>query len=658
MQQPIRAFVGHSFTQEDSGLVDVILKYLSRIAEMNPNFSWVHAENPEPEMVDIKVLSLLADKNVFIGICTKKERVIEQTCLKKSFFRNFLIAPEKDFQWKTSDWIIQEIGLAVGRGLKVILLLEKDVKTPGALQGNLEYIPLDRSAPEKSFDRLLAMISSLSPKSNQPGEVVTLGRPAEEEKTIEPTTAPGKSEWLIPKSEWKFDNYKKGAMYSVLIDDEAELKNITAAFLASTGGQPELNREHYESYIEYLRIIYSRNGVLANLEKIAETAERPEPLNFLGMSYEHYEEFVRAAGVFDRAAALSSSPTQAVRMLGKAALAYEKAGLRLEATEAENRMRNIVLPDAKDVEHVLKAELKLAEARKEDELALAAMEYLLELNPADNETRFSVAYKYSNVDQQELALLHYLRIPTQERDARSWNNLGVCLDSFDMPIKSVDAYRESDTKGETLAISNLAIKFLNAGFSNEAKVLLERGLQIPDHHKNIDTNLGRLKDAAEKESDLESAALEKAKPISEFYRNFGRSIASPLLEPLSETWVAPNCALRISITDGVFVASGTYEVRNGLIAALSLNQTVEPTKFSLEYRGVLHGRSVLGTVKRKQIGEKAPFKPKSIPSDSVQTPKVLMWLSANSDELHVLEYTSGDTPKRYSLHLQLSTQLR
>ena len=33
--------------------------------------------------------------------------------------------------WKTSDWVIQEIGLATGRGLELILLVEDGVRRPG-----------------------------------------------------------------------------------------------------------------------------------------------------------------------------------------------------------------------------------------------------------------------------------------------------------------------------------------------------------------------------------------------------------------------------------------------------------------------------------------------------------------------------------------------
>ena len=67
--------------------------------------------------------------------------------------------------WKTSDWIIQEIGLAIGRGCKVILLVESGVRHPGGLQGSLEYIEFDRSAPEKAFKKLLQMISHMVPET-------------------------------------------------------------------------------------------------------------------------------------------------------------------------------------------------------------------------------------------------------------------------------------------------------------------------------------------------------------------------------------------------------------------------------------------------------------------------------------------------------------
>ena len=118
--EPIKAFVAHSFTEDDAIVVDAILKCLGRVTELHPRFSWHHAEHPEPTLVDAKVIALFADKNLFIGICTRKERVIAPSALTRSWFaKKSLKAKESDFHWKTSDWIIQEVGLAIGRGLKI-----------------------------------------------------------------------------------------------------------------------------------------------------------------------------------------------------------------------------------------------------------------------------------------------------------------------------------------------------------------------------------------------------------------------------------------------------------------------------------------------------------------------------------------------------------
>ena len=70
----LKAFVGHSFTTDDEIVVNTFLKYLSQIQEMNIGFSWEHAEAAEPKELAEKVLTLMQDKNLFIGICTDSEK--------------------------------------------------------------------------------------------------------------------------------------------------------------------------------------------------------------------------------------------------------------------------------------------------------------------------------------------------------------------------------------------------------------------------------------------------------------------------------------------------------------------------------------------------------------------------------------------------------
>lgn len=67
----LNAFVGHSFAEEDDGVVRAFLKYFDQVKKMNIGFDWEHAEAAEPKELAEKVLNLIEDKNLFIGICTR-----------------------------------------------------------------------------------------------------------------------------------------------------------------------------------------------------------------------------------------------------------------------------------------------------------------------------------------------------------------------------------------------------------------------------------------------------------------------------------------------------------------------------------------------------------------------------------------------------------
>ncbi len=89
----IRAFIGHSFTDDDAEVVRKFLAYFGQLSKLGLNFSWDHAEAAEPKVLADKVMSLISDKNVFIGICTKKERVIPPALLKKAVFGSSVRPP-------------------------------------------------------------------------------------------------------------------------------------------------------------------------------------------------------------------------------------------------------------------------------------------------------------------------------------------------------------------------------------------------------------------------------------------------------------------------------------------------------------------------------------------------------------------------------------
>ena len=163
------AFVAHSFSTKDQEVVRTYLEFLKRIAQMDKGFSWDHAETAEPKDLPVKVLSKMEGKNLLIAICTPSESAISPENISSVFLRPpYLKARKEHFQPKISDWILQEIGCAVGKGMRIIILLEEGVRVPGGLQGDIEYITFTRQRPEASFNRILEMLESLTAPLHSP----------------------------------------------------------------------------------------------------------------------------------------------------------------------------------------------------------------------------------------------------------------------------------------------------------------------------------------------------------------------------------------------------------------------------------------------------------------------------------------------------------
>lgn len=644
----INAFVGHSFTEEDDTLVATILTYLTQVANMLPGFTWIHAKHPEPISVDEKVLALLEGKNLFIGICTRKERVVQPAALSSSWLKHgALFAKQSEFEWKTSDWIIQEIGLAIGRGLKIILLIEDGIRPPGALQGNLEYIPLSRGAPEKCFGPLLGMLTALLPhtSSNQTAGQQTVPASSSSADTKEGTT---EKDWITPKSDWKKEDFELGMMHCIATNNDSAKQVIEEKFLVSDVGASHQSRIEWAAYKEYMCVVFGRGGDVAKLEGLAsDLPDSEEVASYLARAYQQYDEHQKAAPAFQNAADKAKLITDKIKLLGEAAVSYQKAGqsAKADATMAELHATSAETGEA--TVEVLFAERNLAEQRKDDDAEIAAQERLLELNPSDNETRFSLAYKYSEVNREGLAAYHYSKIHRKNRNAIAWNNFGVALESLKLPIKAIDAYRRSMDLGETLAMANLANRFLKAGFFREAEELLTIASKIEGHHKNVDRGFGALRDDQDAEEKNEAALYEKAKPISEFYRRYGQAITRALSGSIAGTWKTPACNVTLWIEGDVVVAQGEYEVAtSGLIGAMwgAKGMVAAPMRYALEYRGVLRGCAVSGVIARRQEGEK-PLASTLLGIDT--NPTFLMWIEDSLTVLHIMERMQSGEPTYY-----------
>jgi len=371
------------------------------------------------------------------------------------------------------------------------------------------------------------------------------------------------------------------------------------------------------------------------------------------MGYRHYEEHEKAGQCFLLAAEKAEDKGKELARHGDAMNAFVRAGQKAQAEEAIEKMKALV-PQVDDGERILINALRQVTDIENKDLPFGLLERLLQLHPDDVNSRFTLAYNYSQADQNGLSLFHYLKIPERERDPVTWNNLGVQFDQSDLVSKSVDAYRRAEDLGHTLAMSNLARKLLKAGFLNEAEEICNRTLKIKDYHKNVGYSIQRIKSIPAEEDSKQKEVLNKAAPVSEFYRNYGRAAVKNDILEQNGRWRGPDCELQITIKDGTFLAEGEYEVKRqglGLAGALlhipGLSAPPETDKYCIKYSGQIFGHTIKCDVTREEMGKPAVFP--SLLAQMKDETQALMVVSDDLSEIRVYEKRSSKEPLFYTL---------
>lgn len=641
----VKAFVGHSFTEDDAGVVSAFLTYFEQVSGLYPAFTWQHATASEPVDLRDKVLSVIEGKNTFIGICTRKERVAGDADFHNAAFssRNLCIPREK-LAWKTSDWVIQEIGLAIGRGMAVILLVEDGVRSPGGLQGNIEYLPFKRAAPEASFGKLLEMIRALSPPTG--AGVGSSPDPTASDAAV-PEQRPDAStnaESAEPTPEWTRVDYDRAHFMRLIMDDESGASEISAAYLRSAQASDSEVRGLWEAQIEWTKVLLDKGGSLPRLRQLTnEFPKNAEVRGYLAYALAKYGEQLEAADCHDAAAALAPDALSAVSYLCSAAIERARGGKAELGMSTLERAKELGLDTPEARSKILKAVQDIAELQKDSYLKLDALEGSLDLSPEDVNLRFTVAYEHSQIGNDDLSLKHYLKIPHPERTSMTWNNLGVAFQEFGMPGKSIDCYRQAATLGESLAMSNLGYKFMESGFFDEADQEFKRALAVEGFHKNVGQGVSALKSAPEREDEKEGEMLLAAAGKAAFYRALGKAVVSKEIA-LSGTWAGPTGDLTVTLSNGKFTARGEYEVKNALSGISSTAPA--PSRYIIEYKGKVTGGRIQGSVTRTP--ENQP-RLTSILGSSDNSSDFLMHVSIDGKVIEAAENPRSRKPTFYQL---------
>lgn len=274
----------------------------------------------------------------------------------------------------------------------------------------------------------------------------------------------------------------------------------------------------------------------------------------LGFCYNNSEDFTTASLIYKEAVDLAENEEDKIRAVDRYANALYSNGQKRESEMIlETALSNTHSPENKAY---LYSELAdFYEKEKDYERRAIVIEKALEVKPNDTSLLFKAGYSYSRSSYDELALFHYLNAKKiNPDDASVRNNLGVQYENLGMPFKSVANYQEAAKRGETLALSNIAYRLMNAGFDQEARERLAEAQKSDNPHENIGQATSDLAKRKEAEEDREKAINKTALQMRKFILSFadarysiGTSLANVRGDWLVEDY---DTTFHIEVTDG------------------------------------------------------------------------------------------------------------
>lgn len=325
------------------------------------------------------------------------------------------------------------------------------------------------------------------------------------------------------------------------------------------------------------------------LSKIQELTKKEEAAPFahrgLALCYEFATELDKALCEFELAAEKTDDEERKVFDITKAA---ECLFLMDNQQEAYNKTLNHIRQThkPKDISQLYVGLASLYNRANNHELRAFALEKALEFDPSNLEILFDAAYSYGQTNLHGISILHYkanLRFDPQ--DSASLNNGGVEYNRLQMKINATRFFKSASDLNHTLAASNLANSYMNAGFADEARTVLNKAKQQESVHKNIGSSISSLAEKEEAESKKEQEIVSSAIQQQRFFRSYSEAYFVPKFShSFAGTWLfSDGVEAIISQTDDTMTGEWVRESKKSKIEGKITNQTAKVTWHKMTY---------------------------------------------------------------------------
>lgn len=320
---------------------------------------------------------------------------------------------------------------------------------------------------------------------------------------------------------------------------------------------------------------------------------------YIGQEYEKYRDYEKAIYEYLKSARQEAKVGTKLHRISKAAHAYVKNNQKDEAVNVLlKELREDLSEDEKRLIYEYLADV--AKAMENNELFTAFAEKALTLNPSNSSLRFDLAYKYSKMDKDGLALYHYNILVSSSSDSSNYNNLGVAYAILEMPGKAVEAYIKASELGATISRTNLAQKLLNEGFIDYANEHLKEAMKSDNYEKdNVARVLSRIDSIHEEENKKEKDVLESVVAERRFKQDYADaySISFTLGDTLNGNWNSKHGKIEIHLESGNIMCGKQEEMieeSNSLLGRILASESADkpPEKRIVKFIRIFEGKII------------------------------------------------------------------
>ena len=225
----------------------------------------------------------------------------------------------------------------------------------------------------------------------------------------------------------------------------------------------------------------------------------------------------------------------------------------------------------------------------------------LNLDPTNTDLRFDLAYRYSKKGHNKLSLLHYKKLTNTLKSAMGLNNLGVQYDNLKLPSKSIKSYLKAASYDNTLSMANLAQRYLNEGFTDDANLWINNANKLATEGIEVHGNVGyaknRLDQISEEEETKEKEILIEAEKEKDFRVKYSEAYYSGIKIDKGRfegEWKTPLGDLEIAFNE----TTNSFEIKHSKKVKVEgletlLKEKLEPGKEHFKTRLItINGNSV------------------------------------------------------------------